>query len=102
MNTKTIRLAMLAALPLVGFAEGEVYEGYWESMTTGTGTYWWNAANWRDGVLRLESHKLGALQSGDLRFRVGRLQADLDQQSRVLRRRLPADDRTEPVFLAVA
>ena len=51
MNTKTIRLAMLAALPLVGFAEGEVYEGYWESTRTGTGTYWWNAANWRDGII---------------------------------------------------
>ena len=51
MNTKTIRLGALALLPLFGLAEGEVYEGYWESMTTGTGTYWWNAANWRDGII---------------------------------------------------
>ena len=51
MNTKSIRLAALAMLPLVGFAEGEVYEGYWESMSSGTGTYWWNTANWRDGII---------------------------------------------------
>ncbi len=51
MKTKCIKTAVLAMLPLVGFAEGEVYEGYWESMSTGEGTYWWNAANWRDGII---------------------------------------------------
>ena len=40
MKTIGIKTAVLAMLPLVGFAEGEVYEGYWESMSTGEGTYW--------------------------------------------------------------
>ena len=51
MDTKTIRFAALALLPLVGFAEGEVYAGYWESASNGQGAYWWNAASWRDGIV---------------------------------------------------
>ena len=51
MESKSIRLALAAMSPLICFAEGEVYEGYWESSSNGKGAYWWNAESWRDGII---------------------------------------------------
>ena len=51
MESKSIRLALAAMSPLICLAEGEVYEGYWESSSTGEGAYWWNAESWRDGII---------------------------------------------------